>query len=143
MATDRFSRAHPAVSFCFFAAVILLSVMLLHPVYLALSLAGAAAYLLCLRGRKAVWQLAAMVPVFLVITAVSPLLNPLKDAQGGHVVFTLFGRYITWELLANGAMLSGMFVAMLLWFFCYNVIMTGGPINGFSGNTDTIKIESI
>ena len=125
MATDRFSRAHPAVSFCFFAAVILLSVMLLHPVYLVLSLAGAAAYLLCLRGRKAVWQLAAMVPLFLVITAVSPLLSPLKDAQGGHVVFTLFGRYITWELLANGAMLSGMFVAMLLWFFCYNAIMTG------------------
>ena len=24
-----------------------------------------------------------------------------------------------------------------------NIIMTGGPINGFSGNTDTIKIESI
>ena len=24
-----------------------------------------------------------------------------------------------------------------------NIIMTGGPVNGFSGNTDTIKIESI
>ena len=24
-----------------------------------------------------------------------------------------------------------------------NIIMTGGPINGFSGNTDTIKIETI
>jgi len=41
------------------------------------------------------------------------------------VLFSLFGRYITWELLANGAMLSGMFIAMLLWFFCYNAIMTG------------------
>ena len=46
MDTDRFSRTHPAVSFGFFLAVILLSVMLLHPVYLTLSLAGAAAYLL-------------------------------------------------------------------------------------------------
>ena len=34
MGTDRFSRAHPAVCFCFFLAVILLSVMLLHPAYL-------------------------------------------------------------------------------------------------------------
>ena len=25
----------------------------------------------------------------------------------------------------------------------YNIIMTGGPINGFSGNTDTIKIDTI
>lgn len=124
MGTDRFARAHPAVSFGFFLAVILLSVMLLHPVYLALSLLGAAAYLLCLRGRKAFWQLTAMVPLFLLITAVSPLLNPLKDAQGGHVVFTLFGRYITWELLGNGAMLSGMFIAMLLWFLCYAQVMT-------------------
>ena len=24
-----------------------------------------------------------------------------------------------------------------------NIIMTGGPINGFSGNTDTIKVETV
>ena len=125
MGTDRFSRAHPAVSFSFFAAVILLSVMLLHPVYLTLSLAGAAAYLVCLKGRRGAWQVLATVPLFLAVTALAPLLNPLKDAQGGHVVTTLFGRYITWELLGNGAMLSGMFIAMLLWFLCYNAIMTG------------------
>ena len=125
MGTDRFSRAHPAVCFGFFLAVILLSVMLLHPAYLLLSLVGAAAYLLALQGRKAVVRLVAMVPLFVVITALSPLLNPLRDAQGGHTVLTVFGRYITWELLMNGAMLSAMFIAMLLWFFCYNHVMTG------------------
>ena len=125
MGTDRFSRAHPAVSFGFFLAVILLSVMLLHPAYLLLSLLGAASYLLCLRGRKGVGQVLAMVPVFLLFTAISPLLNPLRSAQGGHVLLTVFGRYITWELLCNGAMLSAMFVAMLLWFLCYSQIMTG------------------
>ena len=125
MGTDRFSSAHPAVSFGYFMAVILLSVMLLHPVYLLLSLAGAAAYLLALRGRRAVPLLLGMVPLFLVITALSPLLNPLKDPQGGHVFCMLFGRYITWELLCNGAMLSAMFLAMVLWFLCYSHVMTG------------------
>lgn len=125
MGTDRFSRAHPAVSFCFFMAAIVLSVMLLHPVYLLLSLIAAACYLIALQGRRGALQTAAMVPVFLVVTAISPLLNPLKDPQGGHVVMTLFGRYITWELLGNGAMLSAMFVAMLLWFLCYSHVMTG------------------
>ena len=125
MGTDRFSSAHPAVSFGYFMAVILLSVMLLHPLYLLLSLAGAAAYLLALRGRRAVPLLLGMVPLFLVITALSPLLNPLKDPQGGHVVCMLFGRYITWELLCNGAMLSAMFLAMVLWFLCYSHVMTG------------------
>ena len=125
MGTDRFSSAHPAVSFGYFMAVILLSVMLLHPVYLLLSLAGAAAYLLALKGRRAVPLLLGMVPLFLVITAFSPLLNTLKDPQGGHVVCMLFGRYITWELLCNGAMLSAMFLAMVLWFLCYSHVMTG------------------
>ena len=125
MSRDRFSRAHPAVSFGFFLAVILLTVMLLHPVYLALSLFGAAACLIFQKGRKGLLQTAAMLPLFVVITVLSPLLNPLKDAQGGHVICTLFGRYITWELLGNGAMLSGMFIAMLLWFLCYSHIMTG------------------
>ena len=125
MSRDRFSRAHPAVSFCFFLAVILFTVMLLHPVYLALSLSGAAACLLCQKGRKGLLQTAAMLPLFVLITVLSPLLNPLKNAQGGHVIFTLFGRYITWELLGNGAMLSAMFIAMLLWFLCYSHIMTG------------------
>ena len=125
MGTDRFSSAHPAVSFGYFMAVILLSVMLLHPVYLLLSLAGAAAYVLALKGRHALPLLLGMVPLFLVITALSPLLNPLKDPQGGHVVCMLFGRYITWELLCNGAMLSAMFLAMVLWFLCYSHVMTG------------------
>ena len=124
MGTDRFSRAHPAVSFGFFLAVILLSVMLLHPVYLLFSLAGAAVYLVCLKGRKGAVQTLLMVPLFVAITALSPLLNPLQDPQGGHVVMAVFGRYITWELLGNGAMLSGMFIAMLLWFLCYNQVMT-------------------
>ncbi len=125
MSHDRFSRAHPAVSFGFFLAVILLTVMLLHPVYLALSLIGSAACLICWKGRKGLLQTAAMLPLFVLITVLSPLLNPLKDAQGGHVIVTIFGRYITWELLGNGAMLSGMFIAMLLWFLCYSHIMTG------------------
>ena len=125
MGTDRFSSAHPAVSFGYFMAVIWLSVILLHPVYLLLSLAGAAAYLLALKGCKTLPLLLGMVPLFLVITALSPLLNPLKDPQGGHVVCMLFGRYITWELLCNGAMLSAMFLAMVLWFLCYSHVMTG------------------
>lgn len=124
MSSDRFSRAHPAVSFCFFMAAILLSVILLHPVYLLISLAGAAAYLIALRRRKGAVQVLAMVPVFLLITLITPLISPLRGAQGGHIILSFSGRCITWELLANGAMLSAMFVAMLLWFLCYSHVMT-------------------
>ena len=42
---DVFSRCHPAVNFLFFAAAIVLTVVLFHPAYLLVSLvcAGAAA----------------------------------------------------------------------------------------------------
>ena len=37
--TDSFSALHPALTFCYFAAVLLLTMFVLHPVFLA---AGAA-----------------------------------------------------------------------------------------------------
>ena len=40
---DSFSALHPALTFCYFAAVLLLTMLVLHPVFLALSLLGAAA----------------------------------------------------------------------------------------------------
>ena len=35
---DSFSALHPALTFCYFAAVLLLTMLVLHPVFLALSL---------------------------------------------------------------------------------------------------------
>ena len=78
MSRDRFSRAHPAVSFGFFLAVILLTVMLLHPVYLALSLFGAAACLICQKGRKGLLQTAAML---LIAKTANPELYADVDPQ--------------------------------------------------------------
>ena len=39
--TDSFSALHPALTFCYFAAVLLLTMFVLHPVFLALSLLSA------------------------------------------------------------------------------------------------------
>ena len=49
--TDSFSALHPALTFCYFAAVLLLTMFVLHPVFLALSLLGALGYCAQLRGR--------------------------------------------------------------------------------------------
>ena len=47
--TDSFSALHPALTFCYFAAVLLLTMFVLHPVFLALSLLGALGYCALLR----------------------------------------------------------------------------------------------
>ena len=55
---DSFSALHPALTFCYFAAVLLLTMLVLHPVFLALSLLTlafawiAAAYLVLHAGQR-------------------------------------------------------------------------------------------
>ena len=49
---DSFSALHPALTFCYFAAVLLLTMLVLHPVFLALSLLGALGYCAVLRGWR-------------------------------------------------------------------------------------------
>ena len=51
---DTFSGYHPTVNFLYYALVLLFSMCLMHPVYLAISLTGALAYDIYLKGRKAV-----------------------------------------------------------------------------------------
>ena len=54
---DSFSALHPALTFCYFAAVLLLTMLVLHPVFLALSLLGALGYCAVLRGWRSLGRL--------------------------------------------------------------------------------------
>ena len=50
---DAFSGYHPIINFLYYALVLLFSMCLMHPVYLAISLAGALAYAITLNHE---WQ---------------------------------------------------------------------------------------
>ena len=53
------------------------------------------------------------------------LINPLLNTQGSRVLFTYMGgRPYTAEALFYGMALAAMFAAVVLWFSCYNVVMT-------------------
>ena len=49
---DAFSGYHPVINFLYYALVLLFSMCLMHPVYLAISLTGALAYDIYLKGRN-------------------------------------------------------------------------------------------
>lgn len=118
---DRFSSYSPVVIFIFFAAAIALCMFLLHPAYVAASCLMAAAYLLTIKGRRALRTLAVAAVVFALLT----VLNPLLNTYGTHVLFTyLGGRPYTLEALYYGAATGGMFVSVMLWFSSYHVVMT-------------------
>ncbi len=118
--SDAFARRHGAVNFIFFALAVVLTVVLLHPVYQAVSLFCAALYYALLQGRKSIKVLLGLLPLWMLLSAVNPLFDPL----GRTVLFTYWGRPYTYEALVYGMVLAAMCVAVLLWFLCYALVMT-------------------
>ena len=128
--TDAFSKCHPAVNFLFFAGVISASVMIQHPAYLAVGILTGVVYYLLLNGSKG-WKLIfGLIPLFLFVTAINPLFN----TYGTTPLFQLFGRPYTLEALCYGAAVASVFVVMLLWFGCYNKVLTSDKFTSLFGN---------
>ena len=130
MKRDAFSDCHPAVNFIFFLGAIGCGVVIQHPAYLAAACVCAAAYYLLLTGHQGIKMVLGMVPLFAVLSAINPLVNHL----GQHVLFHVFGKPYTWEALCYGMAVAGMFVAMMLWFGCYNAVMTSDKFTSLFGN---------
>ncbi len=120
MKYDAFSRFHPAVNFVFFLGAIGFGVVFQHPAYLLAGLVCSVAYYAQLFGRKTLRLILGMVPMFLLVS----LLNPLLNTLGQTVLFTYWGRPYTWEALAYGMALGTMFVVMIAWFGCYGRVLT-------------------
>ena len=130
MTTDAFSKCHPAVNFLFFLGAIGFGVLIQHPAYLVVAVITAAVYYLLLNGRRG-WKLVlAMIPLFLFLTAINPLFN----IYGATPLFSLFGRPYTVEALLYGAAVAAVFVVMILWFGCYNKVLTSDKFTSLFGN---------
>lgn len=118
---DTFSNYNPIINFTFFIGAVVFSMFFLHPAFLVCSLILAFAYYITVRGRAGLKMLVGMIPLFLVLSAISPLFNP----NGRTVLFTYFGgRAYTLESLSYGIILAAMFVSIITWFASYNRVMT-------------------
>ena len=130
MRTDAFSQRHPIVNFIFFLGAIGFGVVIQHPAYLAAGVFFAACYYLLLQGRKAGKPLLGLLALFAGMT----LMNPLFNTYGVTVLGSVFGRPYTLEALYYGAAVSAVFVVMLLWFGCYNQVLTSDKFTSLFGN---------
>lgn len=130
MSSDAFSNRHPAVNFAFFLVVICCAAVIQHPAYLAVGILSGAVYYLMLHGSRGLRRIAGMLPIFLILS----LLNPLFNTYGAHILFHLFGRPYTLEALLYGFAIGGTFLEMLLWFGCYNAVLTSDKFTALFGN---------
>ncbi len=122
MKQDAFSTYNPIINFVFYIGAVVFGMFFVHPAFLVVSGTLAMAYYVTVKGRDA-WKTAAvLVPVFVAVSIINPLINTL----GERVLFTWAGgRPYTFEALCYGMAIGGMLVTILLWFASYNLVMTG------------------
>ena len=95
---------------------------LMHPVYLAISLTGALAYDIYLKGRKAVrFAVMGLLPM----AALAALVNPAFNHEGQTILTYLpSGNPLTLESMLYGVAAAVMLASVVLWFSSYNEVMT-------------------
>lgn len=122
MIIDSFSSFHPIVNFTYFSAVIIFSMFFMHPVFLGIAFVSSFVYSVMLKGKKAVkFNMLYMMPLLLFMA----IINPTFNHQGVTILFYLKGgNPITLESILFGVASACMFVTVILWFSCYNAVMT-------------------
>lgn len=95
---------------------------LIHPVFLAAGLAAALSYGIITGGKGTLrFFICFLLPMILLIT----LINPFVNHQGTTVLFYYTEyRSVTLEAVVYGFLMGLMLAVILLWFSCYNKIMT-------------------
>ena len=104
---DAFSGYSPQVNFIFYIGTVFFTVLIVHPAFLICSLVLATVYYLQVRGRQGLRTIVGMIPVFVVVSAINPLLN----TGGDRALFYLGQRPYTLEALYYGMALGCMFTA--------------------------------
>jgi len=94
----------------------------MHPIFQVITLISAVVYSIMLKGKRAVrFNLLYMIPLLLIMAA----MNPAFNHAGVTILFYLQnGNPITLESILYGAAAAIMFVTVIVWFSCYNVVMT-------------------
>lgn len=123
---DAFSGLHPAIGFAYFAAVLTLTMLYMHPLLLLLSLIGSSSYVCILKGaRHFAKTLLYLVPFIILMSVINALFS-----NGGvtPLYYLSNGNAITAEALTYGLFASMMFCAVMLWFNCFNAVMTSDKL---------------
>lgn len=117
---NSFKNLHPICSFTYFASVILLVLLCRNPVVMLEAGAGALFFLRMLDGEKTFQRLRWMLPMLLFII----LANPLMNHRGVTRLVFLFNQWTTLEALCYGVTAGLSLLALILWFQCYQEIIT-------------------
>lgn len=119
---NAFAGCHPIVNFAFYLFIIVFTIFLNHPVYIAVTFLFALIFAFLLKGKNLLFFLLLFaLPVFLLTSILNPIFN-----HYGTVIenFYIFKNPVTVEALMYGIVSGTMLVTVLLWFQTYNEVVS-------------------
>lgn len=117
-----FKGYHPVANITFFISTVIFGMLFRHPVTLAVSFLTALCCYIKLCGKAAVKSFFMfLLPLFLFVTAINGLF-----AHYGTTPLMILpdGNTMTLEAVVYGAVLGIMTLSVMMWFFCYNEVVT-------------------
>ncbi len=120
-----FAGCHPAVNLIFFLFAIGITMFSTSPAFLAVTLVFSWLYSILLNGKKAVKSnLIFTIPILIIMTVI----NTLFTHNGATVLFYVNNRRITLEALLYGLAAAVLLSSIIVWFSCFNVVMTSDKL---------------
>ena len=120
-----FAGCHPAVNLIFFLFTIGITMFSMSPVFLAATLVFSWLYSILLNGKKAIKSNLLLTIPIVVIMAV---INTFFTHNGATVLFYVNNSRITLEALLYGLAAAVLLSSIIVWFSCFNVVMTSDKL---------------
>lgn len=121
-----FAQFHPVVTALYFAVLLCISMLCMHPVLIGILSGASLLYYGCLKGRDGLLLLMkGILPLFLLAV----LVNCLFQHTGQTKLFIYpNGKAMTLESLIFGACAGSMLVSVLVWFACLHEVLGSDKI---------------
>lgn len=120
-----FAGCHPAVNLIFFLFTIGITMFSMSPVFLSATLVFSWLYSILLNGKKAIKSNFLFTLPIVVIMAV---INTFFTHNGATVLFYVNNSRITLEALLYGLAAAVLLSSIIVWFSCFNVVMTSDKL---------------
>lgn len=123
--TNEFKTYHPIINLIYFAFATGVTMLVMHPVFVAISLCCSLCYSAVCSGKSGMKTILCLLPFVLLASLINPLFN-----HEGATIITYFpnGNPLTMEAIFYGFISSLMIMSLISWFGCINKTMTSDKI---------------
>src|SRR5699024_2273991 len=112
---------HPVVLFLYYVSVVFMTMFMMHPAILILSLIGALLFFFMLEPKKNFFKDIGFYSLVFLLIAMT---NPIFVHRGETILFFLNDNPVTKEAFIYGIVIAAMLVAIIFWSKSYTLLMT-------------------